>query len=66
FYEASLQTSLEFIDYFLILDTNNFSGFIVDLTTENGFYTIGNMSINSIDKYIINHLTGFFCNIRMQ
>ncbi|RCJ02952.1 TetR/AcrR family transcriptional regulator [Ureaplasma urealyticum] len=66
FYEASLQTSLEFKDYFLILDKNNFSGFIVDLTTENGFYTIGNMSINSIDKYIINHLTGFFCNIRLQ
>lgn len=66
FYEASLQTSLEFKDYFLILDKNNFSGLIVDLTTENGFYAIGNMSNNSIDKYIINHLTGFFCNIRMQ
>lgn len=66
FYEASLQTSLEFKDYFLILDKNNFSGLIVDLTTENGFYAIGNMSNNSIDKYLINHLTGFFCNIRMQ
>ncbi|AAF30699.1 TetR/AcrR family transcriptional regulator [Ureaplasma parvum] len=66
FYEISLQISLEFKEYFLILDKNNFSGLIVDLTTESGFYAIGNMSNNSIDKYLINYLTGFFCNIRMQ
>ncbi|WP_303923700.1 TetR/AcrR family transcriptional regulator [Ureaplasma parvum] len=66
FYEISLQISLEFKEYFLILDKNNFSGLIVDLTTENGFYAIGNMPNNSIDKYLISYLTGFFCNIRMQ
>ena len=41
FYEISLQISLEFKEYFLILDKNNFSGLIVDLTTESGFYAIG-------------------------
>ena len=66
FYEISLQISLEFKEYFLILDKNNFSGLIVDLTTESGFYAIGNMSNNSIDKYLINYLTGFLRNIRMQ